>query len=135
MLPAKGSFFCERENALTTYLARGEDSRSSLQRELRRISKTLNDVVRKVDQVATKAVDKTKVAASATKKPSRRGQGIKSAPDVIMALIKARKSGVDTATLRAKTGFGGQKVRSIVWDLSKIGKIQGLDRGFYRAVK
>jgi hypothetical protein len=105
-----------------------------LERELRKISKTLNDLARKVDQVATKAVGKSKVAARATKKPSKRAQGRKSAPDVIMSLIKARKSGVDTATLRAKTGFGGQKVRSIVWDLSKRGKIQRLDRGFYRAV-
>ena len=106
-----------------------------LERELREISKTLNDLARKVDQVATRAVGRTKVAARATKKPSKRAQGRKSAPDVIMALIKARKSGVDTATLRAKTGFGGQKVRSIVWDLSKRGKIQRLDRGCYRAVK
>jgi len=106
-----------------------------LERELRKISKTLNDLARKVDQVATKAVGRTKVAARATKKPSKRAQGRKSAPDVIMALIKARKSGVDTATIRAKTGFGSQKVRSIVWDLSKRGKIQRLDRGFYRAVK
>ena len=106
-----------------------------LERELRKISKTLNDLARKIDQVATKAVGKSKVAARATKKPSKRAQGGKSAPDVIMALIKARKSGVDTATLRAKTGFGSQKVRSLVWDLSKRGKIQRLDRGFYRAVK
>ena len=106
-----------------------------LERELRKISKTLNDLARKVDQVATKAVGKSKVAARATKKPSKRAQGRKSAPDVIMALIKARKSGVDTATIRAKTGFGSQKVRSIVWDLSKRGKIQRLDRGCYRVVK
>jgi hypothetical protein len=90
-----------------------------LERELWKISKTLNDLVRKVDQVATKAVDNTNVAASATKKPSKRAKGRKSAPDVIMALIKARKSGVDTATLRARTGFASQKVRSIVWELSK----------------
>jgi len=106
-----------------------------LERELRKISKILNDLARKVDQVATKAVGKSKVAARATKKPSKRAQGRKSAPDVIMALIKARKSGVDTATIRAKTGFGSQKVRSIVWDLSKRGKIQRLDRGCYRVVK
>ena len=106
-----------------------------LEKELRKISKTLNDLARKVDQVATKAVGRTKVAARATKKFSKKAKGRKSAPDVIMALIKARKSGVDTATLRAKTGFGSQKVRSIVWDLSKKGKIQRVDRGLYRAVK
>ena len=106
-----------------------------LQRELRNISKTLNDLARKVDQVATKAVGRTKVAARATKKPAKKAQGRKSASDVIMALIRARKSGVDTATLRAKTGFGSQKVRSIVWELCKKGKIQRVDRGLYRTVK
>ena len=106
-----------------------------LAKELRKISKTLNDLARKIDRVATKAVGRTKVTARATKKPSKRSQGRKSAPDVVLSLIKARKSGVDTAAIRAKTGFGSQKVRSIVWDLSKRGKIQRLDRGCYRAVK
>jgi len=106
-----------------------------LERELRKISKTLNDLARKVDQVATKTAGRTKVIARVTKKPAKKAQGRKSAPYVIMALIKARKSGVDTATLRAKTGFGSQKVRSIVWDLSKRGKIHRIDRGLYKAVK
>jgi hypothetical protein len=106
-----------------------------LERELRKISKNLNDLARKADQVATKAAARTNVAVRATKKPSKRVQSRKSAPDVIMTLIKARKSGVDTGTLRAKTGFGSQKVRSIVWELSGKGKIQRVGRGLYRAVK
>jgi predicted Rossmann fold nucleotide-binding protein DprA/Smf involved in DNA uptake len=106
-----------------------------LERELRKISKTLNGLARKVDQVATKAGGRAKVAAKAKQKPSKRGQGRKSAPGVIMALINARKSGVDTVTLRAKTGFGSQKVRSVVYELSKKGKIKRVDRGLYRAVK
>jgi hypothetical protein len=106
-----------------------------LEKELRKISKTLNDLARKVDQVATKAPGRTKVIARATKKLSKKAQGRKSAPDVIMALIKARKNGVDTAMLRAKTGFGSQKLRSIVWDLSKRGKIKRIACGLYKAVK
>ena len=81
---------------------------------------------------AARAVGRTKAVARATKKPSKKAQGRKSGPEVIMALIKARKNGVDTATLRAKTGFGGQKVRSIVWELSKKGKIKRVDRGLYK---
>jgi predicted Rossmann fold nucleotide-binding protein DprA/Smf involved in DNA uptake len=106
-----------------------------LERELRKISKSLNELARKVDQAATNAVGRTKAAVRATKKPSKKAQGRKSAPDVIMALIKARKGGVDTTALRAKTGFGSQKVRSVVYELSKKGKIQRVDRGLYRAVK
>ena len=106
-----------------------------LERGLRKISKTLNELARKVDQVATKAGGRTKVAARARHKPLKKAQGRKSAPDVVMALISARRSGVDTATLRAKTGFGSQKVRSVVYELSKKGKIKRVDRGLYRAVK
>jgi hypothetical protein len=106
-----------------------------LEKELRKISKTLNELARKLDRVATKAAGRTKLAARATRRFSKKAQVRKSAPDVVMALIKAGKRGVDTATLRAKTGFGSQKVRSIVWDLSKKGRIRRVDRGLYRAVK
>ena len=103
-----------------------------LEKELRKISKTLNELARRVDQVATRAVGRNKAVARAAKKPSKKAQGRKSGPEVIMALIKAKKNGVDTATLRAKTGFGGQKVRSIVWELSKKRKIKRVDRGLHK---
>ena len=106
-----------------------------LEKELRSISRNLIDLARKVERVATKAVGRTKVAARATKKPTKKARGRKSGPEVIMALIKARKNGVDTATIRAKTGFGGQKVRSIVWELSKKGKIKRVDRGLYKTAR
>jgi hypothetical protein len=106
-----------------------------LEKELWSISRTLNELARKVEQVATKAVGRTKAVPRATKKPSKKAQGRKSGREVIMALIKARKNGVDTATLRARTGFSGQKVRSIVWELSKKGKIKRVDRGLYKTVK
>jgi hypothetical protein len=103
-----------------------------LEKELRRISKTLHDLAKKIDQVAAKSGGRPKAGARLTKKPSRMARARKSAPEVIMALIKARKGGIDTGTLRAQTGFGSQKVRSIVWQLSKKGKIKRVDRGLYK---
>jgi len=103
-----------------------------LEKELRKISRTLNDLAKKLDQFATRPVGRTKAVARATKKSSKKAQGRKSGPEVIMALIKAKKNGVDTATLRAKTGLSGQRVRSIVWELSKKGKIKRVDRGLYK---
>ena len=103
-----------------------------LEKELRKISRNLIELARKVDQVATRAVGRTKAVARATKKPSKKVRSRKSGPELIMALIKAKKNGVDTATLRAKTGFSGQRVRSIVWELSKKGKIKRVDRGLYK---
>ena len=106
-----------------------------LDRELRKISRTLNSLARKLDQVAAKAGGSRREGAKGRRTPSKKKKTGQSAPELIMGLIKAKKSGVDTATLRAKTGFGSQKVRSVVYELSKKGQIQRVDRGFYRAVK
>jgi hypothetical protein len=106
-----------------------------LEKELRKISRTLNDLAKKLDRFATRAVGRTKAVARATKKPSKSARGLKSGPELIMALIKAKKNGVDTATLRAKTGFSGQRVRSIVWELSKKGKIKRVAKGLYKMGK
>ena len=106
-----------------------------LDRELRKISRTLNSLARKLDQVAAKAGGSSREGAKGRRTPSKKKMGGKSAPDVIMALIKARRSGVDTATLRAKTGFGSQKVRSIVWELSRRNIIERIDRGLYRIAR
>jgi hypothetical protein len=104
-----------------------------LEKELRKISRVLNELARKVEKVAARAGGRTKTRTA--KKPSRKAQAGKSGPEVIMALIKAKKSGVDTATLRAKTCFSSQRVRSIVWELSKKGKIKRVDRGLYKAAR
>jgi len=103
-----------------------------LEKELRKISISLNDLATKLDQLAAKSVGKTKAIAKAPKKPTRKAQPRKSGPEIIMALIKARKNGMDTAMLRARTGFSGQKVRSIVWELSKKGKIERVSKGLYK---
>jgi len=108
---------------------------SELDRELRKISRTLNSLARKLGQVAAKAGGSRREGAKGRRTPSKKKKVGKSAPELIMALIKARKSGVDTATLRAKTGFGSQKVRSIVWELSRKNKIERIDRGLYRIAR
>ena len=106
---------------------------SELERELRKISRTLNSLARKLGQVAAKAGGSRREGAKKGRRtPSKKEKAGKSAPELIMALIKAKKSGVDTATLRAKTGFDSQKVRSIVWELSRKSKIERIDRGLYR---
>ena len=105
---------------------------AEVEKKLRKISRSLNDLARKLDQVAVKAVGRPKAVARAAKKPPKKTKPGKSGPEVIMALIKARKSGMDTATLRAKTGFDGQRVRSIVWELSKKGKIKRVSKGLYK---
>jgi hypothetical protein len=106
-----------------------------MEKELGKISRALNDLAKRLDRFATKAAGRAKAVARAAKKPARKAPSRKSGPELIMALIKAKKSGVDTATLRAKTGFSGQRVRSIVWELSKKGRIKRVDRGLYKTAR
>jgi len=106
-----------------------------LEKELRKISKTLNDLARKLDQLSVKAVGRPKAVGRAAKKPLKKAKPGKSGPEVVMALIKARKNGMETATLRARTGFDGQWVRSIVWELSKKGKIKRVAKGLYKIAR
>ncbi len=105
-----------------------------LEKELRKISKNLSGLAKKLEKVASSAEIGGKGVAK-RQRPPKKGKTARSAPEVIMSIIKARNKGVDTATIRAKTGFGSQKVRSVVYELSKKGKIQRVDRGLYKAVK
>jgi two-component sensor histidine kinase len=106
-----------------------------LETELQKISRTLNSLAIRLDQAVAQAGASRREGAKGRRTVSKKHKAGESAPDVIMAIIRARKKGIDTATLRAKTGFGSQKVRSIVWQLSKKRKIERIDRGFYKAVK
>jgi hypothetical protein len=106
-----------------------------LERELQKISRTLTELAKKLDQVAAKTVGRPKAVARAPKKPTKKAQPGKSGPEVIIAMIRARKNGMDTATLRARTGFDRQKVRSIVWELSKKGKIKRVSKGLYKIAR
>ena len=105
------------------------------EKELQKISRALTDLARKVDEVAAKAAGRPKAVGKAAKKPTKKAKPGKSGPEVIMALIKARNNGMDTATLRARTGFDGQWVRSIVWELSKKGKIKRVAKGLYKIAR
>ena len=51
-----------------------------LEKELRKISKTLNDLARKVDRVATKAVGRTKVYGESNKETLKESAGSEECP-------------------------------------------------------
>jgi hypothetical protein len=47
-------------------------------------------------------------------------------------IIKRYKRGIDISKLKDKTGFNVNKVRRIVFELRKQGKIKGVRKGFYQ---
>ncbi|MBW1887551.1 MAG: hypothetical protein JRI52_04270 [Deltaproteobacteria bacterium] len=73
-------------------------------------------------RVVKKRVAKKRVAKKATKV---------TAMDAVMGIIKKSRKGVDTATLRKKTGFEARKLRDLIYRLNKQGRIKSERKGFY----
>lgn len=73
-------------------------------------------------RVVKKKVAKKRVVKKATKV---------TAIDTVMGIIKKSRKGVDTATLRKKTGFEARKLRDLIYRLNKQGKIKSARKGFY----
>jgi len=65
------------------------------------------------------------MCVSAAKKPT------KTAVDTILGVIKRSKKGVDTTALMKKTGYNAKKVRNIIFNLKKQGKIKSEVMGIY----
>jgi len=105
-----------------------------LKRDLKSVLKSLRVLEEKTKQMAKK-VDKLEKAQApkepkgepkAAKKPTRL-----SASETVLAIIKRSRKGIDTATLKKKTGFEGRKVGDIIFRLRKQGKIKSERKGLY----
>jgi hypothetical protein len=56
---------------------------------------------------------------------------MKTAPEIVMAVIKNPKGNVDVQTLKEKTGLQGQKLRNTLFMLKKQGKVKNPSKGIY----
>ena len=124
-----------------------------LKKDLEAISKTLNGLVQKVQQLQeqigkeTKPTKKPKAKAvkkvAAKKAPVKKAAAKKTAPkkavpkkakpvtavDTVLASIKKSKKGLGTAALMEKTGYNQKKIANLVFKLRKQGKIKSVDKG------
>ncbi|MCP4683617.1 MAG: hypothetical protein GY864_14900 [Desulfobacterales bacterium] len=67
-----------------------------------------------------------------TRKPiAKKGKKV-SASETVYAIIKRTKKGIDTATLKKRTGFKDDNIRMIVYRLKKQKKIKSGGRGIYK---
>ena len=119
-----------------------------IKRELESIAKSLKALTKKTESIAQKLAkmeaaaakkSKAKAPARAAKKPAA-AKGKKAAPskvkkvtatDAVFAVIKRSRKGVNTATLKDKTGFNETKVRNVIFRLKKQGKIKTKTKGVY----
>ena len=111
----------------------------NLKKDLQAVNKGLNALANKIEKMIA-AVDKVEKPKSAPAKPvmkaaaklvAKKTVGKVTAADTVLAIIKRRKKGVDTAALMEKTGFNKKKVSNIVFKLRKLGQIKSESKGVY----
>ncbi len=108
-----------------------------LEKELKAVAKDLKRLTQKTEKMI-KQLEKPK-KAQAAKKPKAKAvkkavakRPIKlSASDTVLAIIKRSRKGADKATLTKKTGFKDSNIRTILYRLSKQGKIKTEGKGLY----
>jgi len=110
-----------------------------LKRDLKSMVKSLKVLEEKTKRMAKK-VDKLE-KAQAPKEPKGRPKAAKkaiakkptsvSSSGTVLALITRSKKGIDMATLKKKTGFRHNNIRTIIYRLRKQGKIKSERKGLY----
>ena len=112
---------------------------NQLKKDLLSLSKTLNQLTRKTEQMA-KSMDQvkkvqvaktTKTGAKADQKKGAKKPVKATAIDTLFRIIEKNKDGVDAATLRKQTGFDNKKVWNHINILKMKGKIKSVKRGVY----
>ena len=113
-----------------------------VKKDLQALTRQLKALVRDTERLAKK-LDKLQKAQAAKKpkvkrraRPAKKKVTKKRAPQLsasqsVLNIIKRSSKGVDTATLRKKTGFQGRKVRDILYRLKKQRKIRSPRKGVY----
>jgi len=121
-----------------------------LKNDLQELEKSLKQLTRKTGLMAkklaklekAKAPKKPRAKAKAPKKPSTRARVAKkvapkkpakmSATGSVLEIIKKSRQGVNTASLKKRTGFKDTNIRAILSRLKKQGKVKSPGKGVYQ---
>ena len=110
---------------------------NQLEKDLKTVAKDLKRLTQKTEKMIKqfekpdKAQAAKKPKAKAVKKSVAKKPAKLSASGTILAIIKRSRKGVDKTTLIKKTGFKDTNIRTIVYRLSKQGKIKRDLKGLY----
>jgi predicted Rossmann fold nucleotide-binding protein DprA/Smf involved in DNA uptake len=108
-----------------------------LEKNLKDVTKDLKRLTQKTEKMIErlKKLEKAQAAKKPKAKPIKRPIAKKptrgSASDPVLAIIKRSRKGVDRDTLAKKTGFKDNNIRTILYRLSKQGKIKTEGKGLY----
>ena len=109
---------------------------AALLKELKALTRKTEAIEKKVKEfekakAPKKVKAKTRVKAKPAKKKGAGKPEKATAIDTVYSIIKKSKKGVDTATLKKKTGFNDKKVWNNINMLKVKGKIKSLKMGVY----
>ena len=108
-----------------------------VEKDLKAIAKDLKKLTQKTEKMVNrlKKLDKAPAAkkpkAKAVKKAVAKKPVKLSASGTVLAIIKRSRKGVDTVALIKKTGLKDTNIRTILYRLSKQGKIKTEGKGLY----
>ena len=111
----------------------------SITQQTERIAKKLDQLEKSIAKAPAKAAPKKRATqkkrpakkAAARKPPAKKAKKKATATDTVLSIISRSKKGVDTATLRKKTGYDRNKIQIIIYRLKKRGMIKTVARGVY----
>ncbi len=99
-------------------------------KDLKRLTQKTEKMIKQLEK-PDKAQAARKPKAKAVKKIIAKKPAKLSSSDTVLAIIKSSRKGVDKATLTKKTGFKDNNIRTILYRLSKQGKIKSARNGLY----
>ena len=114
-----------------------------LKKDLEAVLKTLKALNRKTEQMAKRIAKldkapvkrrpkrKIKAKTRPVKRKATRRAAKKTAGDTVFEIITNSKKGVDTNTLRKKTGYDEKKIWNIINRLKQQGKVKSARTGIY----
>ena len=109
------------------------ENKMILKKDLTALKKNITAIGKKVDNLL-RAYKKDVKAKPAEKTPATKRATKVTATDKVLKIINRSKKGVDTATIKKKTGFDDMKIRNIIFRTLKEGKIKRAGRGVYIGV-
>ena len=103
-----------------------------LEKDLKAITRDLKKLTQITATTLRQLENLGKVQAAKKSKTKAGKKGTKgTATNTVLSIVRRYKKGVDTATLKNRTGFDEKKIWNIINALKKQGKIKSGGRGIY----
>ena len=91
----------------------------------------LRDLHKRLDKLEALVYQK---APDGRKTKEKKRKSRKRASDIVLEIVTNFPEGTDFKTLKAKSGYDDKKLRNIIYRLDKIGRIEKVKRGVYKAI-